>query len=264
MSDNDTIKAANGGGQLDLRAGGNGYVGISTDGDAYVQSYLYMTPTEAQVGFASGGTFITNSNKTVLQKTQPAFGFMGVDEVGMVQIGDLNTSLGGIFVVDNASGSVTKNAVINPNVGVFLNASGTINLGVDNTAALGGIGYTIKTSYAAYANKISFQANGNAYDTLVVPSAATADRTQTLQDKSGTIALTSDITDKQYETTVNLTANTPLSVTHSLNSNKIIVQLWASDGSIPDVGIIRTSVNAISLESTSSLSNIEVLVYALT
>ena len=70
---------------------------------------------------------------------------------------------------------------------------------------------------------------------------------------------------KEYDETVNLVANTPLTVTHNLNSNKLQIAIWDSTGLLitSSVEVNRTSVNAITIESSQTLSNVEVYIYAL-
>ena len=83
------------------------------------------------------------------------------------------------------------------------------------------------------------------------------------KDASGTIALVEDITAKEYENTVNLVASTPLTVTHSLASNNIHVEVWDSAGLriTHAVEINRTSTNAITVESNTNLNSVLVLVW---
>jgi len=65
---------------------------------------------------------------------------------------------------------------------------------LDNVVIVSGIGITAKTAGTLYTNQISLQPSGNTFDGMLAPSAITADQTWTMPDKSGTVAMLSDIT----------------------------------------------------------------------
>lgn len=69
----------------------------------------------------------------------------------------------------------------------------TIAIGLDNTVVASGRGITAKTGDTLYANKASLQQSGVLFDTILAPSTATADRTATFQDASGTVAYLGDL-----------------------------------------------------------------------
>ena len=266
LTSGDVLKSSSGAAVLDLRQGGDGVWTVNSDSSSYAQSWIYGTSTVAQLGFGAVTDVSADATSIRMRYTGGDFLVMGQTGIASTDLANLTLTAGSLFIVDNSGGNVSKG--VEADIAMFLNsgsaASPTVfNTGVDWSVALGGVGLTVKTANTAYLNQASFQASGNAFDTIVVPSAATADRTQTLQDATGTIALVADIP-TDFNSTVTLVASTPLTVTHSLNSTNIHVSIFDSTGSDITAGldIVRTSVNAITVEANSALANIVVNVIA--
>ena len=118
---------------------------------------------------------------------------------------------------------------------------------------------TVSTS-----NGVIFEGTvADANELTLVAGALTADRTVTLPDATGTVALTTDITGRVYATSIGDGSNTSYTVTHNLNTRDVNVQLY--DNSSYDTvyaDVVRTSVNALTISfGTAPTSNdIRVLV----
>jgi len=118
---------------------------------------------------------------------------------------------------------------------------------------------TVSTS-----NGIIFEGTvADAHEGTLLAGALTADVTYTLPDKTGTVAMTSDITDRFYATSIGDGSATSYTVTHNLGSQDVIVQLYDAsslDTVFADVVRTSTSVVTIDFNSAPTANDIRVLV----
>jgi hypothetical protein len=118
---------------------------------------------------------------------------------------------------------------------------------------------TVSTS-----NGIIFEGTvADAHEGTLLAGALTADVTYTLPDKTGTVAMTSDITDRFYATSIGDGSATSYTVTHNLGSQDVIVQLYDSsslDTVFADVVRTSTSVVTIDFAAAPTSNDIRVLV----
>ena len=118
---------------------------------------------------------------------------------------------------------------------------------------------TVSTS-----NGIIFEGTvADAHEGTLLAGALTADVTYTLPDKTGTVAMTSDITDRFYATSIGDGSATSYTVTHNLGSQDVIVQLYDSsslDTVFADVVRTSTSVVTIDFAAAPTANDIRVLV----
>ena len=118
---------------------------------------------------------------------------------------------------------------------------------------------TVSTS-----NGIIFEGTvADAHEGTLLAGALTADVTYTLPDKTGTVAMTSDITDRFYATSIGDGSATSYAVTHNLGSQDVIVQLYDAsslDTVFADVVRTSTSVVTIDFNSAPTANDIRVLV----
>lgn len=118
---------------------------------------------------------------------------------------------------------------------------------------------TVSTS-----NGIIFEGTvADAHEGTLLAGALTADVTYTLPDKTGTVAMTSDITDRFYATSIGDGSATSYTVTHNLGSQDVIVQLYDAsslDTVFADVVRTSTSVVTIDFSSAPTANDIRVLV----
>jgi len=118
---------------------------------------------------------------------------------------------------------------------------------------------TVSTS-----NGIIFEGTvADAHEGTLLAGALTADVTYTLPDKTGTVAMTSDITDRFYATSIGDGSATSYTVTHNLSSQDVIVQLYDAsslDTVFADVVSTSTSVVTIDFSSAPTANDIRVLV----
>ena len=118
---------------------------------------------------------------------------------------------------------------------------------------------TVSTS-----NGVIFEGNvADANELTLIAGTLTADRTITLPDATGTVALTTDITGRVYATSIGDGSNTSYTVTHNLNTRDVNVQLY--DNSSYDTvyaDVVRTSVNVVTITfgTAPTTNDIRVLV----
>ena len=103
---------------------------------------------------------------------------------------------------------------------------------------------TVSTS-----NGVIFEGNvADANELTLIAGTLTADRTVTLPDATGTVALTSDITDRTYATSIGDGINTSIAVTHNLGTKDVIVQLYdVSSNDTVYADVVRTSTTVVTL-----------------
>jgi hypothetical protein len=132
------------------------------------------------------------------------------------------------------------------------------NLQVTGTTTTNNV-ETVSTS-----NGVIFEGNvADENELTLIAGTLTADRTVTLPDATGTVALTSDITDRVYATSIGDGAATSYTVTHNLNTRDVNVQLY--DNSSYDTvyaDVVRTSVNVVTIDfgAAPATNDIRVLV----
>jgi len=118
---------------------------------------------------------------------------------------------------------------------------------------------TVSTS-----NGVIFEGTvADAHEGTLLAGALSGDRTYTLPDITGTIALTSDITGRTYATSIGDGSATSYTVTHNLGSQDVIVQLYdvsSLDTVFADVVRTSTSVVTIDFSSAPTANDIRVLV----
>ena len=104
---------------------------------------------------------------------------------------------------------------------------------------------TVSTS-----NGIIFEGTvADAHEGTLLAGALTADVTYTLPDKTGTVAMTSDITDRFYAVSIGDGSATPYTVTHNLGSQDVIVQLYdASSLDTVFADVVRTSTSVVTID----------------
>jgi hypothetical protein len=104
---------------------------------------------------------------------------------------------------------------------------------------------TVSTS-----NGIIFEGTvADAHEGTLLAGALTADVTYTLPDKTGTVAMTSDITDRFYAASIGDGSATSYAVTHNLGSQDVIVQLYdASSLDTVFADVVRTSTSVVTID----------------
>jgi len=118
---------------------------------------------------------------------------------------------------------------------------------------------TVSTS-----NGIIFEGTvADAHEGTLLAGALTADVTYTLPDKTGTVAMTSDITDRFYAASIGDGSATSYAVTHNLGSQDVIVQLYdASSLDTVFADVVRTSTSVVTIDfaTAPTANDIRVLV----
>jgi hypothetical protein len=215
---------------------------ISTDRDDQQESYLELNGASGLFRLKCAEFLLFGSDGVGLFQSSAAPG----DPIGATSIGRLGIYVGPVsgilsgpsqtnqmhaIITDLSTGDVIsyvgQNGFLNLNSGSSNLADRTkILVGIDNSLALGGIGLTVKTGNTAYANQISFQQPTILFDLIVKSGTVTADRVQTLQDKSGTIALTSDLSTVFLSSGQTITSAGSLTIAHGLTVEPDIIQVY--------------------------------------
>lgn len=192
MTAGQQIASSSGASALDLRVDAlDNTFALSSDNATYAESWFYGTSSIAQWGF--GGTYLASADSTsiTMSGSSTGAGILHTNIAGLAST--IGASVAAIKVVDvtaAGTGALTTAA----NTAVAINSAVTFNLGVDDSVAIGTTGGTAKSNNTAYVNRVGMITSGDAYEGLLGRSVLTADRTWTLPNNSGTIALTSDYT----------------------------------------------------------------------
>lgn len=166
LDDGQILKATNGDGLLNLRAGAtNGSVELKGSTGVYNQGGVFGL---------SGASFMN------LNPLSVSFGLFNQTFTKAGQMVVVDTDLNPF----NTSASPTFPTS-------FSNQGWTINSGVFNTSVISGANGIAKTSNIAYTNQIGFN-NGGSFETRLSHTVATSDNDILLPDNSGTVAILTD------------------------------------------------------------------------
>jgi len=144
-------------------------------------------------------------------------------------------------------------------------SSGSITIGLPNDVVIAGnltvVGTTTTNNVETVSTSNGVIFEGNAADgneLTLLAGTLTGDRTITLPDATGTVALTSDLSARTYATTITVSG----AVTHSLSTEDVIVQLFdTSTKETIYADVVRTSTSVVTITFGSAPVNpIRVLV----
>lgn len=242
-ADGQTFQSLNGDVQLDLRQGVNNTYVLSNDNGVFAKSWFFGDNTTTQWGFGANYLGVASSNSISIESLEGASAYLSFSnqKVGVFNVSFLAADTNGFITFDNTIARTTTTAT--PNHGIVFNNSGpvTFNAGVDSSIALGYAG-TVKTNNTAYFNQMAFS-TGSFELTLINAAITVSDKAQTFQNKTGIIALLSDITahdgDGIYAGSGLLTGST----TVTMGTNDLLfvttgdAQILSIDGTNDRIGI---------------------------
>lgn len=157
--------------------------------------------------------------------------------------------------------TVTNNQI---QIGLPNNVTISNNLVVSGNLQVTGTTTTNNVETVSTSNGVIFEGSvADANELTLLAGSLSADRTVTLPDATGTVALTSDITGRFFATSIGDGSATSYTVTHNLGTKDVIVQLYdtsSDDTVIADVVRTSTSVVTVSFGSAPSSNDIRVLV----
>lgn len=157
--------------------------------------------------------------------------------------------------------TVTNNQI---QIGLPNNVTISNNLVVSGNLQVTGTTTTNNVETVSTSNGVIFEGSvADANELTLLAGSLSADRTVTLPDATGTVALTSDITGRFFVTSIGDGSATSYTVTHNLGTKDVIVQLYdtsSDDTVIADVVRTSTSVVTVSFGSAPSSNDIRVLV----
>tara|TARA_R110002012_G_scaffold260129_1_gene441787 strand:- start:101 stop:1702 length:1602 start_codon:yes stop_codon:yes gene_type:complete len=205
MSDGQTIEAENGVSVFDPR-----FLGVDNNMSLYTgthsslgvgnESYIDLTPS--YLGYGHGKAFLTmadfGATQTIFFGTSSDFftanhSIMTLSEssasLKFVKAGISKSGL--ISIENNDLASYTTANVDNFPVNIG-SKNALVSASIVNSAYLGGANIKVKTNNTAYVNQLGFN-SGEAFETILNYTTATANNTVTIQDGSGTLAFLTDV-----------------------------------------------------------------------
>lgn len=221
LPSNKVITAASGGGQLNLRAGGDDVVDLTNDNGGYTQAWFYGDGASAQLGFGTGGYVYAASTGLSLNSNFAQDSVINIQSAGIVLRAGGNSI---IKIQDNTAGVVTSSALVQFPASIVSQGS-TISQNVTNSVILGGTNIIAKTNNTAYATQFGFSQSplGGPFDLILNAAAINADRTQSFQNADGTIALLTDIT-SALAAYLKLDGSTPMTGDLDMLTNSVAVR----------------------------------------
>ena len=163
--------------------------------------------------------------------------------------------------------TVTNNQIqvgLPNDVTVSNNLSVGNNLVVSGNLQVTGTTTTNNVETVSTSNGVIFEGSvADANELTLLAGSLSADRTVTLPDATGTVALTSDITGRSFAASIGDGSNTSYTVTHNLGTKDVIVQLYdtsSNDTVFADIVRTSTSVVTVSFSSAPTTNDIRVLI----
>lgn len=286
-SNGDKIAAASGNSFLDLRATGVDdfwFLGNDASGGSFtgpITSIVFGDSTSTNLVFdiVRYGVVVTTDGSTfgtVDPSSPSAYSSILPGRVSSINEATLTLPTdvinGTLTLIQNNSDNRSFRTISGLTVAVSINSGSSggsgdtvINSGVDNSVAVGGFGLTVKTSNSAYVNQLILQFPANTFDTVLRPSAATADRTISLQDADGTLAFLNDIPGSYAEdldsvspsiTRTFSAGKTTFEVTHGLNTLDIKPEIFElSTGETVLWTVIRVGVNTVEVSRPGNVAD---------
>lgn len=211
------IKAQNGIGELNLRDGANNIVSLlGGTAKLFVSANLLgftdtgtWTATDNYIGFAVGTSeskWNTTFNKLSMRIDGNGLGIKfdkGADYLGQFW-GFYNATHTPILeFANNALVALTTNAIVKPAIGIGA-SSVVLGIGVYNSVALGGSGYTLSDSDTAYVNQLAF---ADGVDRILFTASPTSNTTINIPNFNGNLALTGTLVDGKVSYWNNTTGN---------------------------------------------------------
>jgi hypothetical protein len=178
ISDSQAIKAATGSAFLDLRY-------LNLDDVVNLQgnlASLFISDFGCSLKTAESGSGETQYTDFFISKTQL---FLTMDDT-------VANKRGSFFIMNNHTADQSTIFGIGSFPAQIASQDFLFKQGVINSFAGGGVDVILKTDNTSYSNQFGFN-TGEAFETILDYTTATQDNTITLPDASGTVALTSDI-----------------------------------------------------------------------
>jgi len=204
------------------------------------------------------GSFLSDTHFTQITQTITSFVF------GLVK--STFSKIGQIQIAENDAGSVSSGTL--PNYPTIITAQNSnVNSGVINSVISGGNGIIAKTNNTNYSTQIAYSKGKEAFELIVNHTTPTADRLQTHQDASGTIALLSDIptelvfnvdldSSESSVTRVFAAGRTTFTITHNLGTLDLKPEVFRlSDGRTIGWRIERTGINTIEASRNGNVAD---------
>ena len=217
---------------------------------ALVRASDFNSSAEIQGGdfvFVTGGTAYDNTGWVQTEKVTT----LGTDPIVWVQFSGAGTySAGNGLTLTGSAFSINTAITADINSSQTL-TNKTLTSPVINNPTVSGL-------YLSD-NNIVIEGTADAFETTLIFTDPTADRSITFKDESGTVAYTADITSaltsytRKYSANVGNASATSISVTHSLSTRDVQVQVY--DNATYDtveVDVVRTDTNTVTVSFASA------------
>jgi hypothetical protein len=177
-----------------------------------------------------------------------------------------NSTTGWVTIYDSSGGSVfvDKNGDLMNNLATLIFQEVDLLTNINYHTIVTGNSINIINNISSvytklHSNKIEFN-NGTIFSTnLSALTNNTSNNTILLPNKSGTIALLSDLlSSSSYTQTINIVSNIPYLITHNLNSLNIIIT-YIYNTEIIELGTSAVTLNTVTITSFTSLNNLLVI-----
>lgn len=187
---------------------------ITNNATPYNAGYVYGDSSSAYLAFGSQSNFVAQSRAISMSNDGSTmvgdpYLYMTAEKIGVADSGALAETLS--FKMADVTTTGTS-ASVSDNTGVIINSGGAttlatvFNSGVKRSVVIGGEDMTVNRDNSVFANLFAAQNAGETKSVAVKAAASiTADRTQTLQDSDGVIALLSDVTATSWSVTAQST-----------------------------------------------------------
>jgi len=192
------------------------YVLLALDGEAYERANLYLDYTYGSLNKSIGGKFI---------------GFNIYNENNTVGFDPYST---GISIKENTTNAFRSIDEVNPAI-IIGSRNSTVNVGVDNSVIIGGVGLTASENNTVYVDKLNINTVGTG---TASSYSLSIDNNKNIVKGFG-----------KYSTSTALSGSGFDVITHNLNTRDIIVQVYnENDALITPVAVEITGVNTVDIE----------------
>jgi hypothetical protein len=212
---------------------------------ALVRASDFNSPAEIQGGdfvFCSGGSTYDNTGWVQTEKVNT----VGTDPIAWTQF-----SGAGTYIAGNGITLTGSSFSIDTSITVDVNSTQTLT---NKTLTSPAINNPVVSGLYLSDNNIVIEGTTDSFETTLTFTDPTEDRNITFKNESGTVAYTADITSalttytRKYSTNVGNASATSISVTHSLSTRDVQVQVY--DNATYDtveVDVVRTDTDTVTV-----------------
>jgi len=250
----------------------NGSANLATGDQIYDfvigQNYSTTTGTVTSVAIAGTDGIDVDSGSPITSSGTITLGLSNVPNASLanssitigdstIALGGTDTTLTGLTDIDLTAGNKTIFDGVGANTLTI--GAGTTTIAIPGDLVVTGTTTTNNVETVSTSNGVIFEGNAaDANELTLLAGTLTSDRTVTLPDATGTVALTSNLltTKTALIDVSSMGSNTTATITHNINSAYLIVQLYdVTTGEVVFADIDHTSANATSVIFSQTPTN---------